>query len=59
MAEKPGPKAPIHAIPRKTRHCDSAEQKIRIVLEDLMREESIPELCRREGISPNLCYEWS
>jgi transposase len=37
----------------------SAEEKIRIVLEGLRGEESIAELCRREGISPNLYYNWS
>ena len=37
----------------------SSEEKIRIVLEGLRGEESIAELCRREGISPNLYYNWS
>ena len=37
----------------------SAEEKIRIVLEDLRGEESIAELSRREGVKPNMCYEWS
>ncbi len=29
------------------------------MLEGLKGEESIAELCRREGISPNLYYNWS
>jgi transposase len=33
--------------------------KIRIVLEGLRGEESIAELCRREGINQNLYYRWS
>jgi transposase-like protein len=37
----------------------SAEEKIRIVLEDLRGEESIAALCRREGIVQNLYYRWS
>lgn len=37
----------------------SAEDKIRIVLEGLRGEESIAELCRREGIVQNLYYRWS
>jgi len=37
----------------------SAEEKIRVVLEGLRGEESIAELCRREGIAPNLYYSWS
>jgi transposase len=36
-----------------------AEEKIRIVLEGLRAEESIAELCRREGIATNLYYSWS
>ena len=59
MAEKPGPEAQVREIRRKTRHRYSAEEKIRIVLEGLKGEESIAELCRREGISPNLYYGWS
>jgi len=33
--------------------------KIRIVLEGLRGEESIAELCRREGIAQSLYYSWS
>jgi transposase len=37
----------------------SAEDKNRIVLEGLRGEDSIAELCRREGIVQNLYYPWS
>ena len=47
------------AARRATRRRYSAEEKIRIVLEGLRGEESIAELCRREGISQNLYYRWS
>ena len=46
-------------IRRSTLRRFSAEEKIRIVLEGLRGEESIAELCRREGIAPNLYYSWS
>ena len=42
-----------------TRKQYSAEEKIRIVLEGLRGEDSIAELCRREGIAQNLYYRWS
>jgi transposase len=43
----------------RTRKQYSAEEKIRFVLEDLRGEDSIAELCRREGIAQNLYYRWS
>ena len=46
-------------IRRATRRHFSAEDKIRIVLDGLRGEDSIAELCRREGIVPNLYYRWS
>jgi transposase len=59
MSEKKDPEKVVRDIKRKTRLKFSAEEKIRIVLEGLRGEESIAELCRREGISPNLYYCWS
>jgi transposase len=59
MGEKSNPEARVREIRRKTRRRYSAEEKIRIVLEGLKGEESIADLCRREGISPNLYYGWS
>ena len=46
-------------IRRKTRKQYSAEEKIRIVLSGLRVEDSIAELCRREGIAESLYYSWS
>lgn len=42
------------AIPGRTRRKFSPEEKIRIVLEGLRGEQSVSELCRREGIAANL-----
>jgi transposase len=49
----------VRDIRRATRKQYSAEEKIRIVLEGLRGEDSIAELCRREGINQNLYYRWS
>jgi transposase len=49
----------VRDIRRATRKHYSAEEKIRIVLEGLRGEDSIAELCRREGINANLYYRWS
>ena len=64
MGQKPGPaKEPaeqvVKEIRRATRRQFSAEEKIRIVLSGLRGEDSIAELCRREGIVQNLYYRWS
>src|SRR5215217_2686928 len=64
MRQTSGPaKEPADAvvtdIRRATRKQYSAEEKIRIVLEGLRGEDSIAELCRREGISQNLDDRWS
>lgn len=49
----------IKDIRRATRRHFSAEDKIRIVLEGLRGEDSIAELCRREGIASSMYYGWS
>jgi len=46
----------VRDIRRATRRKFSAEEKIRIVLEGLRDEETIAELCRKEGINQNLYY---
>ena len=53
------PEAVVREIKRRTRRRYNAEEKIRIVLEGLKGEASIAELCRREGIIPNIYYKWS
>lgn len=49
----------VRNIRRNSRRKYSAEEKIRIVLEGLRGEESIAELCRREGIATSIYYRWS
>ena len=49
----------IKDIRRKTRRHFSAEDKIRIVLDGLRGDDSIAELCRREGIAQSRYYTWS
>ena len=46
----------VKDIKRQTRRKFSAEEKIKIVLEGLKGEDSIAEICRREGIAPALYY---
>ena len=57
-AKKPAEQV-IKDIRRATRRHFSAEDKIRIVLDGLRGEESIAELCRKEGIAQSLYYTWS
>ena len=57
--EKVSAEEVVRDIRRQTRKKYSAEEKIRIVLEGLRGEDSIAELCRREGIAQNLYYRWS
>jgi transposase len=59
MSKKKDSGGVVREIKRKTRRRFSAEEKIRIVLEGLKGEDTIAGLCRREGISPNLYYNWS
>ena len=49
----------VKDIRRKTRRHFSSEDKIRIVLEGLRGDDSIAELCRKEGIAQSLYYTWS
>ena len=49
----------VKDIQRATRKQYSAEAKIRIVLDGLRGEDNIAELCRREGISQGVYYNWS
>ena len=56
--QSPGEKI-VTDIKRATRKQYSSEEKIRIVLDGLRGEDSIAELCRREGISQGIYYKWS
>lgn len=49
----------VQDIKRATRRQFSAEEKIRIILDGLRGEDSIAELCRREGIAQSLYHVWS
>ena len=49
----------VRNIRRSSRNRYSGEEKIRIVLEGLRGEETVAELCRREGISESVYYRWS
>jgi transposase len=57
--EKVSAEETVRDIRRQTRRKYNTEEKIRIVVEGLRGEASVAELCRREGISPNLYYKWS
>ena len=56
--KSPGEKI-VKEIKRATRKQYSSEEKIRIVLDGLRGEDSIAEVCRREGISQGVYYKWS
>ena len=58
-SNKPSAEKTIRNIRRNSRRKYSGEEKIRIVLEGLRGEETVAELCRREGISQSLYYRWS
>jgi transposase len=53
------PAGHCEAMSREGRKHYSSEEKIRIVLDGLRGEDSIAELCRREGISQGIYYKWS
>ena len=59
MGSHQSPESVVREIKRKTRRKFSPDEKIRIILEGLKGEESIADICRREGIAPNLYYRWS
>lgn len=48
----------VREVKRVTRRRFTPEEKVRIVLEGFRREVPIRELCRREGINPNVYYSW-
>ena len=59
MRQKNSSEKVVKDIRRATRRRFSAEEKIRIVLDGLRGEDTIAELCRREGVAQNLYYRWS
>lgn len=48
----------VRDIRRVIRRHYSAEETIRVVLKGLCGEDSIAELCRREGINTSIYYRW-
>jgi transposase len=59
MSRKKSASSLISELKRKTRRSYSSEEKIRIIIDGIRGEESIAELCRREGIAQTLYYKWS
>ncbi len=59
LAHKAPAERIVNDIRRATRKHYSADDKIRIVLDGLRGEDSIAELCRREGIVESPHYIWS
>ena len=59
MAKKKSTSSLISDLKRKTRKSYSSEEKIRIIIEGMRGETTIPELCRKEGISQANYYKWS
>ncbi|GAB3179385.1 hypothetical protein GCM10027291_45530 [Telluribacter humicola] len=57
--ERPSAFSIIKDIQRQSRRQYTAEEKIRIVLEGLQGEQSVAEICRREGLNTNVYYRWS
>jgi transposase len=57
--QKASVESTMREIRRNRRKKYSAEEKVGIVLEGLRGEVTIAELCRREGIHPNMYYKWS
>jgi|SRR3990172_45710 len=48
----------IQRVRRVTRRKFTPEEKVRVVLEGFRREIRVSDLCRREGINPNVYYAW-
>jgi len=48
----------VRRVRRFTRRKFTPEEKVRIVLEGFRGEVKVSELCRREGIRPNVYYAW-
>jgi transposase len=56
---KQSPESVVREIKRRTRRKFNSEEKIRIILEGLRGEDSIANICRKEGIAPSIYYKWS
>ena len=56
---KQSPESVVREIKRQTRRKFNSEEKIRIILEGLRGQDSIANICRKEGIAPSIYYKWS
>ena len=56
---KQNPESVVREIKRNTRRKFNSEEKIRIIIEGLRGEDSIANICRKEGIAPSIYYKWS
>jgi transposase len=56
---KQDPESVVREIKRRTRRKFNSEEKIRIIIEGLRGEDSIANICRKEGIAPSIYYKWS
>jgi transposase len=56
---KQSPESVVREIKRNTRRKFNAEEKIRIILGGLKGEDSIANICRKEGVAPSMYYKWS
>ena len=59
MTKKKSATSLISDLKRKTRKSYNSEEKIRIIIDGMRGENSIAELCRKEGISQGIYYKWS
>ena len=57
--KKSSAESTVRNIRRQTRKQYNTEDKIRIVVEGLRGEQTIAELCRKEGLNQSLYYKWS
>ncbi len=48
----------VRRVRRAPRRKFTPEEKVRVVMEGFRREVPVSELCRREGIRPNVYYSW-
>ncbi len=48
----------VRRVRRVTRRKFTPEEKVRVVLEGFRGDLRVSELCRREGIRPNVYYAW-
>jgi transposase len=59
LNKKVSSESAVKDIRRRTHKKYSSEEKNLIFIDGLRREDSIPNLCRREGILANMHYRWS